>query len=115
MARYKDFDEALEELEPISFRVNGKTYKLPKEPSASAMLRMLRGGVPDDPTDLLKELVGDENYDKMNEGNGLTLRQLQGVTEFIVNACLGTSEDEDGGNGASPSSPSSRSSKRGAS
>src|SRR5687767_3561474 len=120
--RFRDFDEALKSLEPIEFTINGAHYRLvdgdgkAKDPPAAAILSMFEEGIdPDDmnPADLLKQLVGEENYKLlMTRNGGLSLTQLSALSQWIAEECgyadaFAKAKDENGAtNGSGASGPS---------
>lgn len=117
--RYKDFDAALAELEPISFKLNGVDYVLAKEPEAKVLLQMLSGDIDEDDVEkVLKEFLGAELYGRVLD-DGATFRQLKAVCvwlgEQLSEDIEEPSEAKQSGEGGSspPRSPSKRSSKSG--
>lgn len=113
MSRYRDFDLAKQENEPIEWSVNGERYQISGDPPAGPILQVLAEDRLNDPTaamEILNALVGEENLARMVEG-GLGLRQMSELVDYIMqelgfatDAAAGTLEDPalataDAGNG----------------
>lgn len=110
MSRYRDFDEAVAELEDIEFTVRGRRYSIPGDPPGGKILELLASGRISEASaagEVLTSLLGKDNYEQMIE-DGIGLTQLGMLTEWIMQQ-LGFSAavGEAGGSGkASPSTTS---------
>lgn len=86
-SRYKDFDAAVAELEPIRFTVGGHEYTV-AEPPAGLILRLFRNEYVDfeDPAavvTLLESVLGKATYEILLD-RGITLTQLQMVARWVL-------------------------------
>lgn len=93
MAKYKDFDEALEadKKEEVQLKVAGKVYTLPATLPARTVLTQMRYASEGQeiPMNVLPEwigsLVGQENFDQMLS-DGMTWEQMNEVLAFLLEA-----------------------------
>lgn len=85
--RYRDFDAAVAEAEPITFTVTGKTYSLPPDVPAAVILEEIRNGTggndPKAGLRFLEALLGKEALDEMVE-RGLGLKQLTDLSDWLA-------------------------------
>lgn len=115
MGRFRDFDQAVAALEPLTFRVAGRDYTLEQDPPAATILNMIRANLDEDPEmarDLIEELVGKENLEQMLQ-DGATFTQLAMLSRWIAEESGLADDNTKGGNGAVPKSRSKTSSKTG--
>ncbi len=85
--RYRDFDAAVAELEPIRFRIAGRDHTLKSEPSAKALLTIWDAD--DDELNveesrrIIIEIIGQETYDQILS-DGATLTQVFMLCRWLV-------------------------------
>lgn len=86
MSRYKDFDEAVADLDPIEFTVKGRRYSIAGDPPCDPMLRALAEGKSTDPRanlEILEAFVGEDNLKQMRE-DGMGMAQLALLQVYIL-------------------------------
>ena len=91
MAKFKDFDEALEadKQEEVQHKVAGKVYTLPATLPARTVLTQMRYSSEGDqiPMNIVPEwiasLVGQDNYDQMLS-DGMTWEQMNSVLQYLL-------------------------------
>lgn len=110
MAKYKDFDEAIEadKKEDVQLKVAGKVYTLPATLPARTVLTQMRYATEGQeiPMNVLPEwissLVGNDNFNQMLD-DGMTWEQMNEVLAFLLETygLAGGSSDETLGESAS--------------
>lgn len=106
MSRFRDFDAAIAELEPIEFVVKGVRYTLDEDPPCDAILKHLAAGTINDPrytVEILESIVGAERLAEMR-ANGMGLAQLGMFSEWLMaqmgfGVTLAAAGEVDEGNG----------------
>lgn len=86
MSRYRDFDAAFADLEPIRFKAAGHEYTLDEDPPCDVILRVLAEGRMNDPVasiEILESVVGAERLTKMR-ADGLGITQLAMLSEWLM-------------------------------
>lgn len=84
--RFKDFDEAAQSTDPITFKVRGRQYELQPDLPAATVWNMVRSGVdikdPKQGVEFLEEIIGKANVDQMLD-DGVSLPQLTNVIKWV--------------------------------
>lgn len=116
---FKDFDDAVEAVEPIRFKLKGEVYELPGEIPASVVLMQLRSladGGTINAMEWLTMLLGQETLDKMVQ-TGVSFPELVTLLNWLLQEYnLGEQVEERGeGDDTHPISVSVSSSSTGAS
>jgi len=116
VSRFKDFDQAVDDLEPIRFKVNGREYVVDPDLPGLPIMQMLADGKVDltDPSsasptvalDLLKAILGDEQFEFMQKDR-VGVRKLTAVSKWLseqvgLNELLSAGDEagDESGNGS---------------
>jgi len=89
--RFLDFDKAFEELTPVTFQLEGKTYSLPPEMPISRLITITQiSAEPSDPdhwTKLMVAYVGTEIWDEIKDKMGV--KRLLAMVTWLNSVYMG--------------------------
>lgn len=92
MSRYRDFDQAVDALEPITFTVKGRNYEIAGDPPVAPIMKLLAEGRisadmrqtdPKAVNEVLEALLGKTSYEQMLD-DGIGVTQLQMLSEWLM-------------------------------
>lgn len=84
--RFKDFDEAIAESQPISFKMCGRDYELPAQIPADLVWTAMRAGdlqTREHALQLSEKLIGRDRMDQML-ADGATLEQIMQLLVWVA-------------------------------
>lgn len=122
MSKFRDFDQAVDDLDPITFKVNGRDYSVDPDLPGLPIMRMIAEGEVDltNPAavppsvafELLKEILGEEQFSQL-ESDRVGVRKIAAISQWLaeqlgLDQLLGAGEEAAGGDeGNASRSPTS--------